>query len=434
MGLDVSGYVSGILQAQTISAVMPQVVTNFIANPLLAVIGIAKDTGRALKEMFTGSMDLADNLGEMAANAGVAVEALSGLGLVAKKNGADTQTVADAFKFLGKNQAEALAGSKEAKAAFANLGVAFANADGSARPLEGLLLDVGDALNRLPSAGQRTAAAMDLLGRGGTQMLATFAQGSGAIREQIAMYERMGAVVTQSTAEQSGRWNDLMDDLAAAWQGFKLMLAEPIRTALMPMLENLVAWVASNPEKIQAVIAGMATVIKDVLGAVGSAVKFVVDNFQTMATVLGGVVAAVIGGKIVAAIFSMVSALRTASVAQAILLSLSGPKGWAILAGAAVTAGAAVAGISSAFDDASKKAEEFKAKGTAAAQATAKTAAGATGPGGEAGGTTVNVQVAANVDPRTLASQTAEAVRKKLEANQDLLRASVFAELVGRGL
>jgi hypothetical protein len=435
MGLDVSGYVSGILQAQTISAVMPQVVTNFIANPLLAVIGIAQSTGRALTQMFRSSTDAADNMDEMATAAGVSVEALSGLGRVAKENGSDVQGVADAFKFLGKSQAEAINGSKEGKASFAALGVAFANADGSAKSLDGLLLEVGDALYRLPSAGQRTAAAMDLLGRGGTGMLATFKQGSASIREQIDIYTRLGGVITQSQAQSAGAWNDAMDKMGAAWDGFKQMLIQPIRTALMPMLESLVAWVAENPGVIQATISKMAGVIVEALDVAGNVVMWITENFRELAQFVVGTLVGVAIFKLVGAIISIGSAFKAAAIGSAIFQLVTNPLNIVKLAAAAVATAVAIGYIETAFDNATVSAARFQAKNEAAMSGAKSQATDQVNKmTGGAGGNTVNVKVDAKVDGRGFARDVSDAVRKKLESQQELMQAGVFRDMVGRAL
>src|SRR5688500_14945260 len=56
MGIDISGYTGGILRAESIARLFPGVVQNFLASPLLGVIGIAQAAGRALGDMLTGAL------------------------------------------------------------------------------------------------------------------------------------------------------------------------------------------------------------------------------------------------------------------------------------------------------------------------------------------------------------------------------------------
>src|SRR5438045_4338307 len=87
LDLDNSGFMRGMLQAQTVSQLFPATVTNFLANPLLGLIGIAKDASEAIVGAFTSVARAADNAGEAAEQAGVSVQFLTSVGQVAKDAG-----------------------------------------------------------------------------------------------------------------------------------------------------------------------------------------------------------------------------------------------------------------------------------------------------------------------------------------------------------
>src|SRR6267142_1669259 len=179
LGLDISGYTKGMLTAQGLASVFPSVVTNFLANPLIALAGILKQVGEAFTSTFLGFARAADNMGEMADAAGVSVQFLTSVGAVAKDAGASVEGLANAMSFLGKNQLEALSGKdKDSAAMFAQLGVALTDVSGIMRSTEDVFFDLADAFKRLEPQ-ERIAASMQLLGHSGRGMINTLSQGSG---------------------------------------------------------------------------------------------------------------------------------------------------------------------------------------------------------------------------------------------------------------
>lgn len=288
LGLETGGFTQGILGAEGLMQIFPSFVTNFMASPILGLVDLVKESFTAIaetiSEAFTHSLESADKLNDMATNAGVAVEALSGLGLVAQQAGSSTEAVADAFKFLGKNVATALQGNKEAVANFQQIGVVFQDSAGKARPLEDVLFDVADALAALPPGAARTDVAMGLLGRSGTDLIATLSQGSDAIREQIAAFDQYGAVVSGTAAKSADAFGDLLGEVKIAWSGIQNLLGEPLREALTPVLQELVTFIREHMPEIRQIITetvdavttvlkGLYEIIKGVLGVISDVVS-----------------------------------------------------------------------------------------------------------------------------------------------------------------
>jgi hypothetical protein len=271
------GCSAGVQQAQSFAgAVDPamhqklSVETSGFTTALNVTVAAAAAAAAAITGAFVGigaivkgQTDAADKLRDMAIAAGVGVENLSALGLVAQQSGSSTEGVAEAYKFLGRNIAEAAGGSKEAVANFARLGISITDAAGNARPMETVMMDVADAMKDLPAGADRTKAAMDLLGRGGTEMIGTLSQGSSAIREQMDTFREYGAVVTDTAADSADNFNDLLGEVNAAWTGIKMTIAQPIVEALTPALEQLVGFIRSHmPEIRNAVLDTMQAMVR----------------------------------------------------------------------------------------------------------------------------------------------------------------------------
>jgi hypothetical protein len=203
LGLDTTNFTKGFLQAETLMQSFPASVTSFMASPLLGLVNVAKSVFGTISEMFNASFERADKINDLAKNIGISTESLSEFGFAAEQSGSSLEAMAEGFKFLGKNQAEAMAGSAEAAGRFASLGIALADSAGNARPLENVMMDVSDALAKLPAGGARTAAAMDLLGRSGTDLISTLSDGSDALREWSRISDETGNTITASAAKSA---------------------------------------------------------------------------------------------------------------------------------------------------------------------------------------------------------------------------------------
>lgn len=299
LGLDVSGYMQGMLQAQTISSLFPATVTNFLANPILGFVGLLKEATSALTgffvDAFKGATAQADKINDLATSLGVATEFLSGMELVAKQAGAGLEDVASGMKFLQKNIADLEAGEESAAKRFAQLGLGAGQLLG--KGTEEQFLMVGEALKGLDSAAGRTNLSMELLGRGGGSLIPTFMQGTEAIREQMRQFDAYGATVSASSAASADAWGDMVGEMEIAWGGFKQMIAEPIRDALRPMLQEVLQYVRTHGPEIKQIAQDLAAVAVASCQAVADALRLVLDNINAVKGAAGGLVGgALLGG------------------------------------------------------------------------------------------------------------------------------------------
>jgi hypothetical protein len=314
LGLDVSEYTRGILAAQGISALFPQVVTQFLANPLLGVIGIMKEVASSIKGMFLDAQEEADRINDLSTAVGVSAEALSAWGLAASQAGSGTQEIADGFKFLAKNMADAAAGNKTAVAAFGQLGISQEMVRSGMKDLDGMMFRVADGLAGMEAGAMRSDVALSILGRSGLGLIPTLQQGSRELTDQMNRFAQYGAVVSTSQARAADAFGDTWGEIKIAWAGIKQMLAEPIRDALMPVLQGWLNWIQNNPEQIRAMVRSIGQTVVGVIQWVIGAVKELIAHLELLSTIalvtkttiagmqagsmLGGPIGAVLGGAI----------------------------------------------------------------------------------------------------------------------------------------
>lgn len=433
LGLDISPFTSGMLQAQSIARLFPQVVQDFIANPLLGLVSVARSAAGAVTGAFFEFAKKADDAGDAAERLGVGVEFLTSVGKAAEDAGGSIQGFEDSLKLLQNNAADAAAGVDTAVKAFASVGLSAVDAHGQIKPTEQLFYELADAMAALPTSAQRTQAAMNLLGRGGGEMTAFMGQGSGAIKQFAQQVIDMGGAVdgnSAAIADKFGKLNTLFNAMIGGW---KKAAAVPILLALAGNFDDVTKVLGTLAEvgqkAIGQLIQPLAPLIQKLLPIamyLGQIVSIVADALSPAIESLAGLV----GEGLVAAFEILTPVIKLVAVVLKGVLELLKPIidaiTWIIEKVGAVASGIGEAlGLSSAPN---------------VGALMGGSSSGNAGGGAASGGTQVNVgqMKFEPIDYRAASSQIADQVKgplkQQVEEQFSKLQASTSAAIVARGL
>jgi chloramphenicol 3-O-phosphotransferase len=143
-------------------------------------------------EFVKGTIEADSHLQELASRLDVSAHVIRNFGLVAQDAGVDLEAAANSLGLLQKNLGEAETKGGETAAAFAKLGVALKEPDGSARDLQDVIADVADGMAALPDQNARAAVSMQLFGRAGRSLVPILSQGSDAFRAAMTDAAKLG--------------------------------------------------------------------------------------------------------------------------------------------------------------------------------------------------------------------------------------------------
>lgn len=232
LGIDTAAFTDGLKaahgQLKTVGANMQKI------GAAVSVVG----AGLALA--IKGQIDSADELSKAASKFGIPIEALSQLAYAGKLSDVSLDTLGTALGRLSRNMADAAAGSGPAVAAFANLGVSATDAEGNLRPTQDVLFDVADAISRMPDGAAKTAAAMELMGRGGQAMIPLLNGGSTALREMTDEAQAMGLTITEDVGRAAEQFNDNITRLQTTMSGIATQVAANLAPALASITDVIV--------------------------------------------------------------------------------------------------------------------------------------------------------------------------------------------------
>lgn len=204
---DVRGMRSGMSSLVAISGV--QLFGNITSSVSSAVSSLVR--------MGQASADVIDKTSKMASRLGMTYGEFSGLALAGDLAGVSMESIGAAATKADVAFVRAANGSKQAISAFSAIGL-------SVEQLNGLSASerfdaIAEAISKLPTEAQRSAAAVSLFGRAGAELLPLFSQGAGAIAAARAEAERFGLALTNAQGQDVEAMNDAFTRAQAAIQG-----------------------------------------------------------------------------------------------------------------------------------------------------------------------------------------------------------------------
>ncbi|MCP5525013.1 MAG: phage tail tape measure protein [Verrucomicrobiales bacterium] len=230
-----------------------------VGGALAAALGT-----REVLRQLDGAVDAIDKIGADAQRVGVLPETLSTLGHAAGLSKSNSEELQKSLEKLGRSISEAGDGVTTYTDAFSKLGVEVRNADGTMRSTGEVFFDLADAFQKLPDGPQKTALAMDLLGKSGAKLIPMLNQGSAAIQEMQEEARAFGLEVDGNAAKAAGDFNDNLDRLKAAAKG----LWQTVAQDLLPILVQLTKQVVQSVKEGGALLTlahGIATVLKTII-------------------------------------------------------------------------------------------------------------------------------------------------------------------------
>ncbi len=189
--------------------------------------------------------DTGDAVLEMSQRTGFSTEALSELKYAAELSGASLSSIETAAKRMAVTIMDASSGSQAATDALGRLGLVAQDLIGLAPEKQFDILAMSIA--GIPDPTARAAAAIDIFGRSGTDLLPMLADGVAGLDEMRQKARDLGIVFDEETAKKADAFNDALATLKGSGEGIKNLIAE----ALIPTLTDLAGKVTEVVKWIQ---------------------------------------------------------------------------------------------------------------------------------------------------------------------------------------
>lgn len=198
-----------------------------------SVVSSVSSAVRSLVQMGQAEADVIDSTSKLAARLGMTYGQLAGLSYAGELAGVSMETIGGAATRADVAFVKAANGSSQAKAAFTSLGLSVAQLDGmsSSERFDA----IAQSISKLPTAAERSAAAVKLFGRAGAQLLPLFSDGAGGIAAARKEAEAFGLTLTGMQGKNVEAMNDSFTRAQAAISG----VVQQIVAYLAPAVESV---------------------------------------------------------------------------------------------------------------------------------------------------------------------------------------------------
>jgi len=269
-----------------------------------------------------------DVYSKMADKTGATVESLSQLGYAAEISGASVETLGTGFKSMNRVIGEAADGTKTGIDALSKLGL-------TVEDLQKLSPDkrfelIADRVSKIADPSLRSAAAMEVFGRSGNELLPMMLRGADGIQQLRQRADELGLTISSSDAAGatalSDGWTDVTKQLARTKDMIGASLAPTLTDLLQratPVLTKTIKWIDANRELVVWLAKGAA-----IIAAVGTAITVFGGGLMAagmaasgLATVVGGI------GAVLGVVLSPMGLLVAAAIAAGAAIYALGRSG-----------------------------------------------------------------------------------------------------------
>lgn len=200
-----------------------------------------------VKEFVEGQTEAATQLKRTATMLGTTTDELQAMNLAAQEADVTADDMTISLRILNRNISEALEKGGDAAQVFHKLGISLKNQDGTTRAAGDVMADFADAIASIQDPAKQTALAMQVLGRGGAQMLPLLKKGGAAFEDARKQVEDLGGGIKEGFIEQAEEAATQTAKMQFALTGLKSNIA----SALLPILQKFVEAFTSIIQKTQ---------------------------------------------------------------------------------------------------------------------------------------------------------------------------------------
>ena len=280
--------------------------------------------GIGIAAFITNVIRMADAVSDLAAATGLAIGEIASFQGALQQAGGKAEDASKMIAAFYQQVDKAANGSEDAQKALAKVGITFKDLGNLSE--RDLLAKALATLKEMGPGAERTAAGMDVLGK-------AFRNIDPKVLEEAF---RTGDFSKAEAALQ--KLADLADKNAANFHNLQIAAAQ-VFGDLMSMLEPFVGKMEEGKISVEQ--------FEKILKAVGIAI-----GIAFAASTVGVITS------IISAVKVLNGVLKANAAVQAGITALQGPKGWAILAGSAVAATAAIVALNAAMSDTNETAAE----------------------------------------------------------------------------
>ena len=231
----------------------------------IALLGMA--TSAVVATVDAGR--LAEQFDQLSQKTGIAVDKLEGYRVALARNGIEAESLTTAFKTLSKDLSTLTTTGSSATGALESMGIGI---ETSLKGTDAVMRAVADRFQHMADGAEKSRLAVELFGKSGLQLIPILNQGSAGLDAAIKKSAEFGLILTQTQRGALTTFDDAVDDMGSALQGFKMQLGAAFAPAMTTIVQAMTASIVFLKDTFNAFAdAGEKLTIR--LGAMAAAVS-----------------------------------------------------------------------------------------------------------------------------------------------------------------
>ncbi|MDP2358020.1 MAG: hypothetical protein Q8M31_18415 [Beijerinckiaceae bacterium] len=212
------------------------------AGKIGAAIGVALAAIPAALAMgIKGAANAADEMGKAAQKVGIGTEALSGIKHAADLAGVGFNDLQTGLVRLSKAISEALEKpTSDAGRAFASMGISLRDASGNIKSTDVILSEMAGKFAGYQDGANKTALAVQLLGRAGANLIPLLNGGSAGMASAAEEAQKLGLIISRDTSRAAEDFNDNISRLQSFISGGFLQILAQIAPIMATMSSSFI--------------------------------------------------------------------------------------------------------------------------------------------------------------------------------------------------
>ena len=193
--------------------------------------GAAVAAGAAVISLAVSSAETIEQVDRLSRETGLSRQEIIGWGAVAKVTGGSMESFTVGMRRLEVAMSGIGPRGNEARAVLRDLGV-------TARDPQEALLEIADAFQKIPDGARKSASAIAIFGRQGTEMVPALDRGREEIEKILNMANEFGPTIDDKAVQSVDRFKEATTKLSLEWESVKVSMSGVLEVLTKLMDKN----------------------------------------------------------------------------------------------------------------------------------------------------------------------------------------------------